>query len=764
MATNQQTIEQLNKIFAMMEDINLREQIAAEELNKLKIDNAKRLAALQIELLNKNANKELEIQKEIQQKYLDEGGKINTILAREKRRNEIQELEEWLAKELKEKGEAARAAIEAEYKEKRQKLDEEFEEKLKREKGLREELQKLDDEEAKEKRKREKKEELEKKKKKKQEAKDAFSTVQNELGTHITDIFRKGHIEAARDELAAKGIEGKDADKYIRAAQADAVYKALAGFAKQLENTATDVAKTQEMVDTRLWGSNHKKSLSGSYWQERSYTITKNIAMSPFIKQADAVNNLKNLVSKGIAYNVEQRAFLDTISEKIATTFEATDASLVKLVRIQQADSTAARLGMEAALNEFLNNMYETTEYMQGIAEQVRGSIYEASALMTAEEATEFEYQVQKWIGSLYSVGFNNTQGLAGALGKLAAGDISGITDGGYGNLLVMAANQAGDLSIAEILQNGLDNDETNRLMQAMVEYLANIYEETKTNKVVAQQFANVYGLTASDLKAAANLAQSTQKIYKNDGFSSYEQMLNKLTSMADSVWERTAPGTMITNIFENLKYSTAATIGNDPVLYSTYMIASMLDDTVGGIAIPSVGSWVMGNGVEIDLETTVADIMRTGAMAGGLIGGIGKMLFGLGSGSAVGFSGSGMLKAFGVNTDDISTVNRGKGPGVGTTDSGTTISNSGYVGNSNADDIINSTVGGEQEKARQKAGALQEEQREIGLANVDEHIVEIHNLLREVVNGTYKFHIANDSVESWTSNYAPSGVPLSNL
>lgn len=47
----------------------------------------------------------------------------------------------------------------------------------------------------------------------------------------------------------------------------------------------------------------------------------------------------------------------------------------------------------------------------------------------------------------------------------------------------------------------------------------------------------------------------------------------------------------MITNIFENLKYSTAATIGNDPVLYSTYMIASMLDDTVGGIAIPSVGS-----------------------------------------------------------------------------------------------------------------------------------------------------------------------------
>jgi hypothetical protein len=118
--------------------------------------------------------------------------------------------------------------------------------------------------------------------------------------------------------------------------------------------------------------------------------------MSPFIKQADAVNNLKNLVGKGIAFNVEQRAFLDTISEKIATTFEATDASLLKLVRIQQADSTAARLGMESALTAFLNNMYETTEYMTEAADAIRGSIYEASALMSAEEATEFEYQVQK--------------------------------------------------------------------------------------------------------------------------------------------------------------------------------------------------------------------------------------------------------------------------------------------------------------------------------------------------------------------------------
>lgn len=136
-------------------------------------------------------------------------------------------------------------------------------------------------------------------------------------------------------------------------------------------------------------------------------------------------------------------------------------------------------------------------------------------------------------MGSLHSVGFNNTGGLSGALGKLAAGDISAVTDGGYGNLLVMAANKA-NLSIAEILADGLDDSKTNQLMQAMVEYLGQIYAETKNSKVVAQQFASVYGLTASDLKAAANLYGSTTNISKS--VLNYSGMLGNLNRMADSM------------------------------------------------------------------------------------------------------------------------------------------------------------------------------------------------------------------------------------
>lgn len=102
------------------------------------------------------------------------------------------------------------------------------------------------------------------------------------------------------------------------------------------------------------------------------------------------------MVSQGIAFNVEQRAALDVMKDKIATTFDAANGTLLRLVRIQEQDTTAGRLGMESALTAFLNNMYQTTEYMEGIARTVKGNLEEAMSLMTGENALSFEYQVQK--------------------------------------------------------------------------------------------------------------------------------------------------------------------------------------------------------------------------------------------------------------------------------------------------------------------------------------------------------------------------------
>ena len=283
-----------------------------------------------------------------------------------------------------------------------------------------------------------------------------------------------------------------------------------------------------------------------------SDTITGSVGVSPYIKQSDIVNKVKELINSGIAFDVEQRAFLATISDKIATTFDANDGTLRRLIRLQQQDSTAARLGMESAMNAFLNNMYENTEYLGSLSSSVRGQLEEAQALMSTEQAVELEFQVQKWLGSMYSVGVSDSTvtKLATAIGQLASGDISGITSGGANNLLIMAANEAG-VSLEGILKNGLDASQTNILLQAMVNYLANIYNETKGSKVLQQQFANVYNLTASDLKAVTNLANDNNQTIKTiaNNNLTFSTAYTQLQNMANTMYQRMSLGSMMGNV-----------------------------------------------------------------------------------------------------------------------------------------------------------------------------------------------------------------------
>ena len=276
--------------------------------------------------------------------------------------------------------------------------------------------------------------------------------------------------------------------------------------------------------------------------------ITMIAGVSPIVKQSAIADRVASMVSQGISFNVEQRAVLDVLKDKIATTFDAANGTLLRLVKIQQQDTTAGRLGMESALTAFLNNMYETTEYMEGIAKTVKTNLEEAMSLMTGENALSFEYQIQKWLGSLSSVGMSEgaVTGLAGVLGQIAAGKLEGITGGGQGNLVIMAANQAG-LNMSDILNKGLDETNANTLMNSMVDYLAKIYADAGNSKVIQQQIASVYGLSASDLKAAVNLSSSRAAIAK-DGLD-YNSAMGRLYSMADSMWKRTGMGELMSNM-----------------------------------------------------------------------------------------------------------------------------------------------------------------------------------------------------------------------
>lgn len=690
-------------------------------------------------LTDEQIAKELDLQKSLQQIRMSNAEKLN--LYNKKEQEELLQAEQRAAEMLIDKQrDAKQALIKDEYQraldevekltgfEKQQRLDqinEEFEARMENENKLAEDRKKKSEKAFKDELKRAKDQA-------KQKAK-AEAEAGRKWGTALFDS--NANFDAKKE--AFKNI-GKRTDKEgntVRNAGTIAadIIGGLATLAKSMNNQIEEIAGKKSAIDTRLQGSKGA-TRGGSYWDQMSNNVLGMAGISPFVKQSDVANKIASMVDQGIAFNVEQRAMLDTLKDKIATTFDATNGTLLRLIRIQQQDTTAARLGMESALTSFLNNMYETTEYMRDLATSVKSNLEEAMSLMSGENALSFEYQVQKWMGSLYSVGMNSSsvQGLAGIVGQIAAGQLEGLTSGGNSNLAIMAANRAG-LSIADMMAKGLDESDTNKLMTAMVEYLGDIYSETKDSKVIQQQYASIFGMTASDLKAAANLAKSTSSISKNG--LSYGSAIDQLYSMAGSMYKRTSMGEMLNNMKSNAMYSMAGSIANNPVLYGINEMANLLDTFAGGIQLPFINTFFGG----VDLHTSVADIMRSGAMLGGIGTAVAKMV---GAGSGGGVSGTGILNALGIDRNQGSFVTRGTGAGLATARGLTTSSSGTTVSNSSMDDVKGKSMADATDDSNQQLAEASDDQDEITMKDINTNVINIYELLERVVNGTESFHV----------------------
>lgn len=564
---------------------------------------------------------------------------------------------------------------------------------------------------------------------------------------------------SANDKVKAlkemREADKEDGNHRMASAIAGAVGDAIADLAKKLEQQIDKIASYQGEIDTRLQGSSLDKS-SGSYWKQISKDMMSIGIINPFFRQEQFAENIKSLVDMGIAFDLEQRAFLMTIKDKIATTFNAADGTLLRLIRIQQQDSTAGRLGMESALNAFLNSMYENTEYLKQVADSVRSSLVEMEALMGGAEAAEIEYQVQKWMGSLYSVGMsdNAVSSIAQAIGLVGSGQLEGITGGGTGNLVIMAASNAG-LPIADILTNGLTSEDTNKLLNAIVEYLAKLAEDSSDNKVVQQQLANVFGVKASDLKAATNLVKPGSVSAISGHNLSYSNMLAQLNNMVGSMASRTSLGEMMTNIWENGQYSLASGVASTPVSYLTYKMASLLDSAVGGIDLSFVN--LFGSGV--DLNTTVADLMRVASLGTGIIGSLPYMIQGLSNS----FDGQKILQQLGISSgSNLAVTPRGTGT-VGAIVGGGAVSESAYIGNASSSDIKEATIQESKDTKKQEMIEAQEENERTELDTLNETTLKIYELIHDVVQGKDTFKVKVVDYGLTTNSRSSSGSGSAN-
>lgn len=473
----------------------------------------------------------------------------------------------------------------------------------------------------------------------------------------------------------------------------DSLIGSIDRLSSKVDSGISAYTKYQEGVNARLQGSRiDTGSYGANYFSSLESSLTSAVGVTPLFSTQDMLSNLQALVQEGIASNVEQRAFIQTAKDEIATTFDASNAALLRIIRIQQQDSTAARLGMEAYLTRFLNELVENTEYLNRTFDTVQEALLEASSLMAEGASTEMEYVVQKWLGALTGVGLSESaaSGIAQALGYLGSGNVEALNSSAFQNLLVMAASRSNQ-SYSELLTGGLSARSADSLMRSMVEYMAGI--NSSGNNVVRSQFARTFGLSVSDLMAASNLVSSLDDISGN--FLSFGGMYDELAYQLGKVSDRLTMSGKIDTYLNNLQFGLASNIASNPASAAIWRITNMISDA-GGINIPTV--LAMGSGV--DMNATVEQLVRAGLVGVSSLGMIGDLVSGIGNTADP----AGILSKLGI-TPANTTITRGTG--TSGRSSGMATSISAFVGNSSGDDLYQSTMMGvEEQKASMTAEA----------------------------------------------------------
>ena len=483
--------------------------------------------------------------------------------------------------------------------------------------------------------------------------KDANSTIKRD-GTINTDKLKN-----SRDAAAANGDLAGQLAGALKVALGTGWNKAMSSVDDYL------AAYTQNFtsVTTRLQNS-------GYTYENINKVFKANTAANPYVRYDKLLTKLNSLVEEGIAKGVAQRAFLGTIAEEVATTFDATQASLLQIVRIQQTDTTAQRLGLEANLTRLFNYYFGDTSYLSQAFDSVQQTLIGTSSQMSADASIEFEYIVQKWLGSLGSVGVDSStlQTIAEGINYLGTGNVEALSsNSALQNLLVMSANKAG-LNYGTILTNGLGINDTNKLLKSLIQYVQEI--SNSNNNVVKSAYANLFGVKISDMAAFNNLDNTVINQI-------YQQAMTSNDTITELQWQlgqadkRYHLSTKIQNLLDNTFMGIGMGVANNAATYGLYKAASMLEDITGGINLPLVS--VMGN--SFDLKMSLESLIKTGVVGfsaiGQLVSSIGNI-----------FSGS----ALDINKWDVNT-NKGKGFRGFTNGNAVsqTTSQATYVSNSNA-------------------------------------------------------------------------------
>ena len=122
-------------------------------------------------------------------------------------------------------------------------------------------------------------------------------------------------------------------------------------------------------------------------------------AGSQYVSMRKLTENVSKLTESGIAYNLEERALLETIKDRMVTTFSAVEGQLDRLILLQQSDITRQQMGAEYKLNEMLNSMFKDTSYLSSMYDTVSSALIDVTGGgkgVDYRQAVEINFAAQK--------------------------------------------------------------------------------------------------------------------------------------------------------------------------------------------------------------------------------------------------------------------------------------------------------------------------------------------------------------------------------
>ena len=427
---------------------------------------------------------------------------------------------------------------------------------------------------------------------------------QNEAATLHISALKEELKEVERGSSRYKELTA-ELEKYVRQVdESEKHTKKLGAAIKNVAKGTGDIVSSVDSLSKNYFDAaiqdfenystriNTRLGLSGNTFESLISNSFEAIGQSPIVDNKTLVANISELVNKGVASDVELMAFLKTVSESVATTFDAFDSNLLRLIRLQGQNNTAAYMGMEVALNDLFTSTFKDSSYLTNLRKTVSDSILDANAMLSADEGSEFSYVVQKWLGALSESGASDSfiTELAKGINLLGTGNVRALSSNSQlQSLLAMSASRAG-LNYADLLTGGLNASNTNALLASLLQYLQEVSNSSAGNNVLRSAYGGIFNFGTSDLRAIDNLFSSGA--YNNiasQGLTA-SGAVGKLQGQINTAASRMPIAALFDNYMENLEYQAGMKVANSELQYVLYKLGDVIGKTFGDLEILGFG------------------------------------------------------------------------------------------------------------------------------------------------------------------------------